>query len=48
MTVVKAVSSVYMKIIPSSDPSMLGVNFVIREGDVLLWGTYDGYGRVKA
>lgn len=27
---------------------MLGVGFVIREIDMMLWGAHDGYGRVKA
>ena len=27
---------------------MLGVGFVIREIDMMLWGAHDGYGPVKA
>ena len=27
---------------------MLGVGFVIREIDMMLWGAHYGYGRVKA
>ena len=48
MTVVKAVSSVYMQTILESHPSMLGVAFVIRQIDMMLWGARDGYDRVKA
>ena len=47
MAVVKAVSSAYMKNILYSDTSMPGVGFVIRDGDALLGGAYDGYERVK-
>ena len=31
-----------------SHPSMLGVGFVIREIEMMLWGAHDGYGPVKA
>ena len=48
MTVVKAVSSVYMKTILKSHPSMLGFEFVIRGIDMMLWGVHNGYGRGKA
>ena len=48
MAVVKAVNSIHMKNTLKSHSSMLWLGFVIREIDMVLWGTYVGYGRVKA